>query len=58
MYTYMSVLAFRFGFESSTYSVMESEGVVSVCVTADRGDGSEVYTITLSIIIFTTQGKR
>ena len=51
-------LAFRFGFESSSYSVIESEGVVSVCLTADRGDGSEVYTVTLSYINVTTQGKR
>ena len=51
-------LAFRFGFESSSYSVIESEGVVSVCLTADRGDGSEVYTVTLSYINVTTQGTR
>ena len=48
--------AFRFGLESSSYSVLESDGVVTVCVTADRGDGSEVYTATLSSINITTQG--
>ena len=48
--------AFRFGLERSTYSVVESDGVVSVCVTADRGDGSEIYTATLSTINITTQG--
>ena len=51
-------LAFRFGFESSSYSVIESEGVVNVCLTADRGDGSDVYTVTLSYINVTTQGTR
>ena len=45
--------AFRFGLEMSSYSVVESDGVVSVCVTADRGDGSEIYTATINI---TTQG--
>ena len=48
--------AFRFGLERSSYSVLESDGVVTVCVTADRGDGSEVYTATLSSINITTQG--
>ena len=49
-------LAFRFGLERSSYSVVESDGVVSVCVTADRGDGSEIYTATLSTVDITTQG--
>ena len=35
---------------------MESDAVVSVCVTAGRGDGSEVYTATLSSVSITTQG--
>ena len=48
--------AFRIGLESSSYSVLESDGVVTICVTADRGDGSEVYTATLSSINITTQG--
>ena len=50
------VSAFRIGLESSSYSVLESDGVVTVCVTADRGDGSEVYTADLSSINITTQG--
>ena len=49
-------VVFRFGLERSSYSVVESDGVVSVCVTADRGDGSEIYTATLSTINITTQG--
>ena len=36
--------------------MVESDGVVSVCVTADRGDGSEIYTATLSTI--NTSGMR
>ena len=48
--------AFRIGLESSSYSVLESDGVVTICVTADRGDGSEVCTATLSSINITTQG--
>ena len=50
------LLAFRFGLERSSYSVVESDGVVSVCVTADCGDGSEIYTATLSTVDITTQG--
>ena len=49
-------LAFRFGFEQSSYSVIESDEVVSVCVTADRGDGSEMYTLSLTSINVTSQG--
>ena len=53
----MSVVsAFRIGLESSSYSVLESDGVVTICVTADRGNGSEVYTATLSSVNITTQG--
>jgi hypothetical protein len=48
--------AFRIGLERSSYSVLESEGAVTVCVTADRGDGSEVYSVTLSTINVTTEG--
>ena len=48
--------AFRFGLEMSSYSVLESDEVVTVCVTADRGDGSEVYTLSLTSINVTTQG--
>ena len=48
--------AFRFGLERSSYSVLESDEVVTVCVTADRGDGSEVYTLSLTSINVTTQG--
>ena len=51
----MSV-AFRFGLERSSYAVVESDGVVTVCVTAGAGDGSEVYSATLSTTIITTQG--
>ena len=52
------IIAFRFGFEQSSYSVIESDEEVSVCVTADRGDGSEMYTLSLTSIIVTSQGIR
>ena len=52
---YVSV-AFRFGLERSSYSVVESDEVMTVCVTAEAGDGSEIYTATLSSINITTQG--
>ena len=35
---------------------MENEGVVEVCVTGDRGDGSDVFNITLLTSNITTQG--
>ena len=50
------IIAFRFGFEQSSYSVIESDEEVSVCVTGDRGDGSEMYTLSLTSIIVTSQG--
>ena len=58
LYTYQDLgfSAFRFGLERSSYSVVESDAVVSVCVTAGRGDGSEVYTATLSSVNISTQG--
>ena len=34
----------------------EDAGLVTVCVTADRGNGSEVFGFTLTSIIITTQG--
>ena len=40
----------------SSYSVLESDGFVSVCVTADNGDDTEVYQINITSIIATTQG--
>ena len=52
----MYILAFRFGFEQSSYSVIESDEVVTVCVTADRGDGSEIYALNLTSINVTSQG--
>ena len=36
--------------------MLESEGEVSVCVTADRGDGSEVFILGIDSINITTQG--
>ena len=50
------IVAFRFGFEQSSYSVIESDEEVSLCVTGDRGDGSEMYTLSLTSINVTTQG--
>ena len=35
---------------------MESDGQVQICVTADNGDGSEIYTVTILINNITTQG--
>ena len=52
-----SFSAFWFGLERSSYTVVESDGVVSVCVTADRGDGTEVHSVSLLTINITTQGK-
>lgn len=49
--------AFRFGFERSTYTVEESDELVSVCVVADRGDGSEAYISNLTSIDITAIGK-
>ena len=48
IYIYIShnFTAFRFGFEMSAYTVLESDGEVEVCVTVDRGDGSEIYSAT------------
>ena len=36
--------------------MVESAGLVTVCVIADRGDGSEIYTFTLISFNITTQG--
>ena len=49
--------AFRFGFERSTYTVEESAKLVSVCVVADRGDGSEAYISNLTSIDITAIGS-
>ena len=54
---YWVILAFRIGFERSNYSVLESDELLSVCVTADRGDGSEAYLVNLTSIDLTAQGK-
>ena len=35
---------------------MEGEGAVNVCVITERGDGSEVYNISLAILSSGTQG--
>ena len=40
----------------SAYTVAESDGEVEVCVTADRGDGSDIYSATISSINITAQG--
>ena len=52
------ISAFRIGFERSSYSVLESEELLSVCVTADHGDGSEAYLVNLTSINHTAQGKQ
>ena len=52
-----SYVAFRIGFERSTYTVQESDELLSVCVTADRGDGSETYLVNVTSIDLTAQGK-
>ena len=49
-------IAFRFGFEQSSYSVIESDEEVSVCVTGDQIEDSEMYTLRLTILNITTQG--
>ena len=40
----------------SSYSVVESAGMVSVCIITDHGDGSEVFTFTMITSNITTQG--
>ena len=44
------------GFEKTTYSVLESDGMVNVCLTVDRGDGTEEFEVYLYIANLTTQG--
>ena len=44
------------GFENTSYSVLESDGMVTVCLTVDRGDGTEEFTLNLRIVNLTTQG--
>ena len=53
LYTFV---AFTFGFERSTYFVLESDGQVQFCITAGRGNGSEVYTVQVLSTSITTQG--
>ena len=53
----MYTIAVRLSLERSSYSVVESDGVVSVCVTADRGDGSEMFTLSLVLSDITTHGS-
>jgi len=54
----LAYIAFRLGFEMSTYSVIESdkEGGVVICLSADRGDGSEVYMVTIITLNQTAGG--
>ena len=40
----------------STYSVMESDEEVIICLSADRGDGSEVYMVTIVTLDVTAGG--
>ena len=44
------------GFENTSYSVLESDGVVTVCLSVDRGDGTEEFYMYLFIANLTTQG--
>lgn len=39
------------------YSVLESDGQVQYCVTADHGDGSEIYLVRINSLDITTQGR-
>ena len=50
------VVAAYVGFEDTTYSVLESDGMVNVCLTVDRGDGTEEFEVYLYIANLTTQG--
>ena len=50
------VVAAYVGFEVTTYSVLESDGMVNVCLTVDRGDGTEEFWFYLYIVNITTQG--
>ena len=44
------------GFDMTTYSVLESEGEISVCVSAYGGAGNEVFEIYIYPVNITTQG--
>ena len=44
------------GFKDTTYSVVESDGMVNVCLTVDRGDGTEEFEVYLYIANITNQG--
>lgn len=48
--------AFRVGFEMSAYAVLEGDREATVCMLADHGSGSEVYTVSISTVDITTQG--
>ena len=50
------VTAAYVGFENTAYSVLESDGVVTVCLTVDRGDGWEQFYMYLFSADLTTQG--
>ena len=50
-------VVFQFGLERYSYSVIESEEVVTVCVTVDRANVSGVFTATLFTRDATTQGN-
>ena len=45
-------------FENTSYSVLESDGMVNVCLTVDRSDGTEEFEVYLIISNLTTQGKQ
>ena len=47
----------RIGFDMTAYSVMESEGELSVCVSAYGGAGNEVFEIYMYPRDVTTQGR-
>ena len=47
MYQFTFSTAFRFGFERSAYTILEGDGQMHFCITANHGDGSEVYTVTI-----------
>ena len=47
---------FQFGLERGSYSVLESEGAVTVCVVVTEANVSEVFTTILTTRNITTQG--
>ena len=53
---FISFIAVALSLERPFYSVVESDGKVSICVTAGGGDGSEVFTLSLVLTDITTHG--